>query len=91
MDTRSSAKGSANRRVLLIGPGELPDTTHRALSAANARVIRLAHPGDAEIREVLGDQVDSVIVCSRDDAVALRLALVVEHVRPGIPLIRHGA
>jgi hypothetical protein len=51
------------------------------------RVIRLPHPSDAEIREVLGDQVDSVLVCSRDDAVALRLALVVEHVRPGIPLI----
>lgn len=28
-----------------------------------------------------------MVVCSRDDAVALRLALVVEHVRPGIPLI----
>jgi hypothetical protein len=28
-----------------------------------------------------------VIVCSRDDAVALRLALVVEYVRPGVPLI----
>ncbi|HEX6401840.1 MAG TPA: NAD-binding protein [Pseudonocardiaceae bacterium] len=87
MDTRSAANGSANRRVLLIGPGELPDATHRALTAATAQVIRLPHPNDAEIREVLGDQVDSVIVCSRDDAVALRLALVVEHVRPGIPLI----
>lgn len=28
-----------------------------------------------------------MIVCSRDDAVALRLALVVEYVRPGVPLI----
>jgi Trk K+ transport system NAD-binding subunit len=73
--------------VLLIGPGELPDATHRALHAAAARVIRLAHPSDAELREGLSEQVNSVIVCTRDDAVALRLALVVEHVLPGVPLI----
>jgi len=41
--------------------------------------------------EALTEQVDSVIICSRDDAVALRLALVVEHVRPGVPLTTvHG-
>ena len=47
------------------------------MNAAAARVTRLAHPSDTEVREALSEQVDSVIVCSRDDAVALRLALVV--------------
>jgi voltage-gated potassium channel Kch len=87
MDNRPSVNGSASRSVLLIGPGELPDATQRALHAAAARVTRLAHPSDAELREALSERVDSVIVCSRDDAVALRLALVVEYVRPGVPLI----
>jgi voltage-gated potassium channel Kch len=87
MDSRSSANGSASQSVLLIGPGELPDAAQQALHTAAARVAPLVHPSDAEIREALSEQVDSVIVCSRDDAVALRLALVVEYVRPGVPLI----
>jgi len=86
MDNRS-ANGSANRRVLLIGPGELPDATQRAVHAASAQVVRLMHPNDAEIRESLNERVDAVVVCSRDDAVALRLSLIVEYVRPGVPLI----
>jgi len=86
MDNRS-ANGSANRRVLLIGPGELPDATQRALHTASAQVVRLMHPSDAEIREALNERVDAVVVCSRDDAVALRLSLIVEYVRPGVPLI----
>jgi hypothetical protein len=84
MDSRPSATGSADQGVLLIRPGELPDAAQRALHAAAARVTRLVHPSDAEIREALSERVDSVIVCSRDDAVALRLELVVEYVRPGV-------
>src|SRR5436305_13418176 len=86
MDNRS-ASGCASRCVLLIGPGELPDATQRALHAAAAQVTRLTHPTDAEIRQTLSEQIDSVIVCARDDAVALRLALIVEYIRPGVPLI----
>ncbi|MGH3977938.1 MAG: NAD-binding protein [Pseudonocardiaceae bacterium] len=87
MDDRTSLDDSAGRSVLLLGPGELPDATQRALQAAAARVTRLSHPSDADIREALSEQVDSVIVFSRDDAVALRLALVVENIRPGVHLI----
>jgi voltage-gated potassium channel Kch len=87
MDHQPSADGSANRNVLLIGPGELPDATQRALHAAAAQVTRLSHPSDAEIREALTKRVDSVIVLSREDAVALRLALIVEYIRPGVHLI----
>lgn len=87
MDNRFSVDGFSGRSVLLIGPGELPDATQLALHAAAARVIRLSAPSDADIRKALSAQVDSVIVISRDDAVALRLALIVEYVRPGIHLI----
>ena len=86
MDNHPSGDGFV-RTVLLIGPGELPDATQRALQAARARVTRLQHPSDADIHRALSEQVESVIVFSRDDAVALRLALVVENIRPGIPLV----
>jgi Trk K+ transport system NAD-binding subunit len=82
-----TADGSAGRNVLLIGPGELPNATQRALHAAGARVNRLPDPSDADIRAALTAEVDSVIVLSRDDAIALRIALVVEYVRPGVHLI----
>jgi voltage-gated potassium channel Kch len=87
MENRPLGDSSGSWRVLLVGPGELPDATQRALHAAAAQVTRLVQPSDTDIREALTEQVDSVIICSRDDAVTLRLALVVEHVRPGVPLI----
>ncbi|HEX2299303.1 MAG TPA: hypothetical protein VHH34_12465, partial [Pseudonocardiaceae bacterium] len=78
---------ASDRTVLLIGPGELPDATQRALQSAGARVTRLQQPSDADVHRALSEQVESVIVFSRDDAVALRLALIVENIRPGIPLV----
>lgn len=87
MDSNLSVNVFTSKNILLIGPGELPDATQRALHAATARVIRLAAPSDAEIRAALSERVDSVIVISRDDSVALRLALIVEYVRPGVHLI----
>src|SRR4051812_37190319 len=82
--TRDGADPNATR-VLLIGPGPLADATARALRAGGAEVRRLAEPTDPEIRQALDEPVDRVIVISRFDHVSLRQALVVEHVRPGIP------
>jgi hypothetical protein len=73
--------------VLLIGEGKLADAAGRALEAGGAAVRRLAEPTDPEIREALDERVERVVVVSRFDHVALRLALVVEHVRPGISLL----
>ncbi len=75
------------RRVLLIGQGQLPDATARALQAGGASVDRLLEPSDRDVHEALGDEIHSVVVISRYDVVALRYALVVEHLRPGIPLV----
>jgi hypothetical protein len=71
--------------VLLIGEGRLADAASRALEAGGGAVRRLLDPNDREIREALDQDVDRVVVVSRYDHVSLRLALVVEHVRPGIP------
>ena len=79
--------GSASRRVLLVGHGTLADTTGRALEAGGASIRRLSEPSDRDIGEALENEVDTVVVISRSDVVSLRIALVVAHLRPGIPLL----
>jgi Trk K+ transport system NAD-binding subunit len=73
--------------VLLIGNDELTSVTARALRGAGAIVTNLRDPTDPAIRTALGHKVDTVVVISRDDHVSLRSALVVEGVRPGVPLV----
>jgi hypothetical protein len=80
-----SGDGSSSTCVLLIGEGQLADAATRALEAGGAAVRRLDEPNDREIREALDERVDRVVVISRFDHVSLRRALVVAHVRPGIP------
>ncbi|HWC33063.1 MAG TPA: hypothetical protein VG709_08050, partial [Actinomycetota bacterium] len=87
-----SFEGSADRSILLIGEGKLADATQRAIQAAGGSVARLPDPSDADIRQALEEQVDSVLIVSRDDHVSLRFALVIETERPGMALIAtvHG-
>lgn len=70
--------------VLVIGAGQLADATSRALRAGGAAVRRLEDPDDRDIRNALDEWVDRVVVVSRFDHVALRRALVVAYVRPGL-------
>ena len=78
---------SAARRILLIGYAELTEGADRALSAAGAEVTHLRDPNDRAIRKALTPEIDSVVVLSKDDHVSLRLALIIENARPGIPLV----
>lgn len=87
VDARSSTAGSGGAHVLLIGSDELSAVTHRALRSTGAIVTNLREPTDAAIRTALGHPVDTVIVISKDDHISLRNALVVEGVRPGVPLV----
>jgi hypothetical protein len=83
----ASDRAPSDTCVLLIGGGPLADASDRALQSAGAGVRRLEDPTDPEIRDALDEQVDQVIVISRFDHVSLRRALVVAHVRPGIPAL----
>ena len=65
----------------------MTEVTERALQTAGAKVTYLRDPHDRAIRRALGGEVDTVVVISNDDHVSLRLALVVENVRPGVPLV----
>ena len=94
-ETSDGSRGASRSNgscILLIGEGSLADATVRALHGTGASVDRLPAPDDDDIRDALGDHVDSVVIVSKDDHLSLRLALVVENVRPGIPLVAtvHG-
>jgi Trk K+ transport system NAD-binding subunit len=79
----------ADRRelILLIGQGALVDVARRALDDAGVRVAHLPEPADSDIRVAVTQRLDAVMVVSRDDRAALRFALVVEHLLPGVRLI----
>lgn len=74
-------------RILVLGEGRLIDVVRRVLDDHAADVIHLHSPNDRDIRRALTPDIDAVVVISRDDRVSLRLALVVEGVRPGVRLI----
>jgi len=76
------------KRVLLVGSGDLSEETRRALDAAGAEVYRLKDPNDRQMRTAIeGGGIDSVAVVSRNDAVALRFALMVRYVSKDVPLL----
>jgi hypothetical protein len=75
------------RRIVVIGQGRLVGVVRRALDDVGADVVHLHDPADREIRRALTPDVYAVVVVSRDDRVSLRIALVVEGVRPGVRLI----
>ena len=87
MQTGSPPKPAQGRNILVIGYDEMTEVTERALKAAGAKVRYLRDPHDRAIRQALEGEIDSVVIISNDDHVSLRLALVVENVRPGVPLV----
>jgi Trk K+ transport system NAD-binding subunit len=83
----SPERDSRQRQILVIGQGPLVDVVRRALEDVGVAVLHLPEPADSEIRSAMAPDIDAVVVISRDDRVSLRLALVVEHLRPGVRLI----
>ena len=81
------ANAESRQRILLIGQGPLVDVARRALDDAGAESVHLEEPADSDIRTAVTTGVDAVLVVSRDDRVALRYGLVVEHLLPGVRLI----
>ncbi len=81
------ARERDGKRILLIGNDELTDVTHRMLRRGGAIVTNLRELSHPAIRTALGHPVDTVVVISKDDHVSLRNALVVEGIRPGVPLV----
>jgi Trk K+ transport system NAD-binding subunit len=73
---------------MLIGDGDLADEVRRALEALDAEVVRLIQPTQREVEAVFErSDVDRAVVVSREDAFALRMALMVRHVCADVDLL----
>jgi hypothetical protein len=74
-------------RVVVLGDLEVARRTCAVLEGSGYRVSHLLHPTDQELRLALSDDVAAVAVLVRGDVIALRYALLAEHLRPGVRLV----
>ena len=73
---------------LVIGEGTLAEGVQQALRDAGQSVRWLRRPADRELRRALAEEgTQAAVVIDRDDIAALRTALLVEYLRPGIRLV----
>ena len=74
--------------ILLIGEGDLAEEVREALDAEGAEVRRMKAPIEREVQQALEvDGLARVVVVSRDDAAALRVALMVRYLDDEVPLL----
>ena len=74
--------------TLVLGDGGLlQETTAGTLSDGGGKVESLIDPTDDEVSQSLEQSPDAVAIVTRDDVLALRLALLVEALAPGIHLV----
>jgi voltage-gated potassium channel Kch len=71
----------------VIGDGDLAAELAERLGGSAAPCVHLRRPADRELTRALGAGPRFVAIISHDDIEALRLALVTEHARPGVPLL----
>ena len=74
------------QRVLVIGQTDIGRRMCWLLQARGVAVVHLDDPSDSEIRTLLEADFSAVAVLMHDDIRALRYAMTVEHLRPGIRL-----
>lgn len=70
-----------------MGEGALTEAVVRELRERGAKPTWLHHPSDVEFAEVLDERPAAVAVVTRDDAWALRLALLAAHKHPDARLV----
>jgi len=74
--------------ILLLGEGDLADEVRGALDALGADVVRLVRPTQREVAQVFErGAIERAVVVSKDDAFALRSALMVRDADPDVELL----
>lgn len=79
--------GTTGSTALVIGDIEVARLTCSGLAGRGVEVAHLLSPSELDIRSALGPYVGSVAVLVRGDVTALRYALLIAHLRPGIRLV----
>ncbi len=75
------------RRVLVVGDLEPTRLVCALLAAEGLEPVHLLDPDEGGLRQALGSRVDAVAVVVRGDLLALRFALLVEHLQPGVRVV----
>src|SRR5450759_3274518 len=78
---------AAQRQAVVIGDIEVARRTCSELSAHGFVVTHLLRPTDSEMRAALTQAVSAVAILVRGDVIALRYALLVEHLLPEVRLV----
>ncbi|QNS07807.1 NAD-binding protein [Streptomyces xanthii] len=86
-DARSHVPATGRQVVIIEDDEALGRSAAACIERWGSTAHRLPRPDDDTLREQLAGPVDSVAVVSRDDMVALRYALLAEHLRPGVRLV----
>lgn len=74
-------------RAVVIGDIEVARRTCTELRRRGHQVRHLLQPSDSELRAALTDEASAVAVLIRGDVIALRYALLVEHLLPRVRLV----
>jgi len=87
----SGATSAARRpkldRAVIVGDLEVTRLTCGLLTERGVTVLHLPAPTERELAEALATGASAIAILVRGDVVALRYALLAEHLRPGIRLV----
>ncbi|MDQ5839973.1 MAG: NAD-binding protein [Chloroflexota bacterium] len=87
VDGQPTADVDGQPHAVVIGDLEVARRACSELVAHGFEVSHLLHPSDLEMRAALTPAVSAVAILVRGDVTALRYALLVEHLLPGVRLV----
>jgi Trk K+ transport system NAD-binding subunit len=83
----NGSRGAPRERIVVAGDGSLVTAVGERVRDAGRDAVVLRRPSDRALARAIAPGVDAVVVASRDDIQALRLALLAEHLCPGVRLV----
>jgi voltage-gated potassium channel Kch len=80
-------RGTPTSRVVVIGDLEPTRLVCALLAEEGVTPVHLLDPDEPDLRRVLAGPADAVAIVVRGDLLALRFALLVEHLQPGVRVV----
>lgn len=74
-------------KTIVIGGLDAARRAAEALADGDRSVLHLSEPTEEDLRNALVEKAEAVAIVVRGDVVALRYALLVEHLQPGVRLV----
>lgn len=86
-DSHPHAPAAGQHIVIIEDDEALGGSAAASISRWGSTAHRLSRPDDDALRRQLRHPTDGIAIVSRDDIVALRYALLAEHLKPGVRLV----